>query len=97
MARRDSQRRAVKKHRRRLRRRGLVRLEVQVPAGDALLVRRVAGALRGEPEAATALRARVRGALASGERLGLKALLASAPLDGIDLVPRSDLPRDLFF
>ena len=68
-----------------------------MPAGDALLVRRVAEALRGEPEAATALRVRVRGALPSGERLGLKALLAAAPLDGIDLVRRPDLPRELIF
>ena len=66
-----------------------------MPAGDALLVRRVAGALRGAPEAATALRARVRETLASGERVGLKALLASAPLAGIALVRRPDLPREL--
>jgi len=95
MASRESQRRAVKRHRRRLRRRGLVRLEIQVPAEDAGLVRQLAGALRGKPEAAPLLRARVRDALAAEERRGLKALLAAAPLDGIDLVRPPDLPREV--
>lgn len=66
-----------------------------MPAPDAVLVRQVARVLRGEPGAATALRARVRQALASGERPGLKALLALAPLEGIDLVRRPDFPREL--
>jgi hypothetical protein len=51
-----SQIRATRSHRRRAAARGLVRVEVQAPRGDASLIRAVAETLRSEPEKAEALR-----------------------------------------
>jgi hypothetical protein len=51
-----SQIRATRSHRRRAAARGLVRVEVQAPRGDASLIRAVAETLRSEPEKAKALR-----------------------------------------
>ena len=79
----------VVSYRRRMKRKGIVRVEVQVRKQDAELVRRVAGALTDpalESEARTYLRQRFAGHSAKG----LKALLAAAPLEGIDF----DRPRD---
>lgn len=85
-----AQRKATAKHRARLRRRGLVRVEVQVPKADAALIRAAARALRDEPDLAPQVRAGLRRA-AAPPPAGLKELLASLPLEGIDL----DRPRDL--
>ena len=74
----------------RQKRRGMVRIEVQARKEDAALLRSVARALcdpAREAEARRLLRAR----FGSPEAVGLKALLASAPLEGIEL----DRPRDL--
>lgn len=50
----DARTKAVKTHRKRLRRRGLKRVEVTVPAQDTELVREIASALRANgPEAQT--------------------------------------------
>jgi hypothetical protein len=76
--------RAVAAHRARLRRRGLVRLEVHVPRGDANLVRRLAKAL-GDPRQQNEARMLLRGRFGEEEALDLKAYLASAPLEGIEL------------
>jgi hypothetical protein len=51
-----SQIRATRSHRRRAAARGLVRVEVQAPRGDASLIRAVAETLRSESEKAEALR-----------------------------------------
>jgi len=79
------QRKAVARHRKRLRRQGLVRLEVQAPREDAPLIRRIASALRRERDDVAAVRARLNRALGSEDHLGLKELLAAAPLEGIGL------------
>jgi hypothetical protein len=86
-----TQRKAVARHRSRLRRQGMVRLEVQASRGDADLIRRIARALRGDPAAVPTVRARLRQALGKEDVSGLKDLLAAAPLDGID-VARSRTP-----
>jgi hypothetical protein len=59
-----SQRKASSTNRRRAAARGLVRLEVQAPKGDAGLIKGLAKALRGEASRAKALRAMLEGALA---------------------------------
>ncbi len=82
----------LKRHRRRLKRRGILRVEVCVAAEDADLVRGVAGALA-DPERAGAARALLRAQFAPPA--GLKALLAAAPLDGIDLERSRDTGRDV--
>jgi len=79
----------VSRWRKRRRRQGFVRVEIQVRKEDAALVRGVATAL-GDPERETEIRAVLRERIATPRSGGLKALLASAPLEGIDL----ERPRD---
>ncbi|HEY8288817.1 MAG TPA: hypothetical protein VIG49_06075 [Acetobacteraceae bacterium] len=81
-------------HRARVGRRGFVRVEVHVRKEDASLIRCVAAALSdpgGEAETRLLLRQR----FASPSKASLKALLASAPLDGIDLARGHELGRDV--
>jgi hypothetical protein len=88
----SEKKKAVAAHRRRMKRLGLIRVEVKVRKEDAPLVRSVASALtdpRRERETRTLLRDR----LGSPRALGLKALLAAAPLDGIDLERARDMGR----
>jgi hypothetical protein len=89
-----SQRKPLSAYRRRLKRRGFVRVEVHVHKDDAALVRGVAQALADparEAEARTLLRKRFR----ADKKRGLKTLLAAAPLEGIDLTRDHNLGRDL--
>lgn len=89
-----SQKKALTAHRRRLKRRGIKRLEIHVRKDDAALIRGVAQALADparEADTRALLRKRFAGALAKG----LKALLAAAPLEGIDLTRDRDGERDV--
>jgi hypothetical protein len=79
-------------HRARLTRRGFVRVEVNVHKEDAYLVRAVAAALS-DPLRQTEARLLLRQRFVKPPKMGLKALLASAPLDGIDLDRSRDLGR----
>ncbi len=90
----SAQRNALSAYRRRLKRRGVVRLEVQVRKGDALLVRGVVAALA-DPDREAETRALLRERFGAGPAKGLKALLAAAPLDGIDLRRERDLGRNV--
>jgi len=83
---------ALTSHRRRMKRQGLVRVEVQVRREDASLVRSVAGALT-DPAHAVEARALLRERFAPGDAKGLKALLADAPLDGVELERVRDTGR----
>lgn len=81
-------------YRRRMKKRGFIRVYVQVREEDAPLLRRVAAALADSDrvfEARALLREHFRPSAAKG----LKALLADAPLDEIDLVRSSDAGRIL--
>ncbi len=81
-------------HRARMPRRGFVRVEVSVRKEDAILVRRVASALS-DPSRQAEARRLLEKRFAEPRKVSLKALLAAAPLDGIDL-DRSPAPgRDL--
>ena len=90
-----AQRKAVQDHRQRLKERGLVRLEVQAPETDRDLIRKIVGLLRGDPGRATEIRAKLRALVDEEPKPSLKALLASAPLEGIDLTRKQDLGREL--
>lgn len=81
-------------HRARKERQGFVRVEVNVRKEDASLVRRVASALSVLSRQAEA-RKLLRQRFAVPPNVSLKALLASAPLDGIDLTRRRDFGRDV--
>lgn len=62
----------------------MVRVEVRLSKADAPLLRRVAGALS-DPHRAADARSLLREYFAGSGGKGLKALLAAAPLEGIDL------------
>ena len=81
-------------YRRRMKSQGLVRVEVQVRKEDAPLVRSVAAALA-DPERAAEARALLRQRFEEPPAKGLKALLAEAPLEGIDLDRPRDTGRDI--
>lgn len=83
---------AVTEHRRRLRSRGLQRVEVQVRGEDAPLVRAVAAALV-DPDQAREARALLRRRFGPEPTRSLKELLAAAPLDDIDLTRSRDTGR----
>jgi hypothetical protein len=72
----------------------MVRFEIHVRKTDAALVRGLVTAL-GDPERENEARALLRERFGSGAATGLKALLASAPLDGIDLSRDRDSGRDI--
>lgn len=82
----------VTTYRRRLKQRGVVRVEVHVGKGDAPLIRGVAQALT-DPARESAARTLLRERFAT--TTGIKSLLASAPLEGIDLSRDRDLGRDV--
>ena len=83
----------VTQWRRRRQRQGFVRVEIQVRREDVALVRDVATALV-DPERGTETRAILRERIAALRSGGFKALLASAPLEGIDLERPRDFGRD---
>lgn len=84
----------VTRWRKRRQRQGFVRVEVQVRKEDANLVREVASALA-DPARAEGARALLRESFASARKGGLKALLAAAPLEGIELERSRDVGRDV--
>jgi hypothetical protein len=90
----NAQRKPLAAYRRRLKRRGMIRVEVHVRKGDAALVRGVARALS-DPAREAEARSVLRDHFGSGRATGLKALLAQAPLEGIDLTRERDLGRDV--
>ena len=71
-------------HRARMERQGFVRVEVTVRKEDARLLRQVASALA-DPVRQAEARRLLQAGLAAPPTTSLKALLASAPLEGIDL------------
>ena len=89
-----AQRKAVRNFRRRLKQQGMTRLEVHVRKDDASLVRDVVRALS-SPAQEQEARALLREHFGSGQAEGLKALLAAAPLEGINLSRERDLGRDV--
>ena len=86
----DARKSPVNAYRKRMKRQGFVRVEVQVRKEYAGLVREVATAL-GDPKREAETRELLRERIAPHAAKGLKALLASAPLEGIEI----DRPRDL--
>ena len=83
----------VTRWRKRRQRQGFVRVVVQVREEDVALVRNVAAALV-DPERETGTRAILREKIAAPRSGGLKALLASAPLEGIDLERSREFGRN---
>ena len=89
-----AQKKALAGYRRRLKRQGLVRLEVQVRKDDARLIRDIVTALA-DPDRGGEARVLLRERFGAHQAAGLKALLAAAPLEGIDLSRTHDFGRDV--
>jgi hypothetical protein len=89
-----TQQKAVSSFRKRLKHQGMARLEVNVRKDDAALVRNVVRALS-TPEQEKTARALLREHFGSKQAEGLKALLAAAPLEGINLGRDRDFGRDV--
>jgi hypothetical protein len=85
---------ALAAYRLRMKRRGFVRLEVHVRKTDAALVRDVVEALT-DRDREVEVRAVLRERFGRGAPKGLKALLAAAPLEGVELDRGRDLGRDI--
>lgn len=83
----------LERHRQHRKEAGIVRVEVQVPREDAPLLRHLARDLR-DPSREEAARAMLRRTVGAAP-VGLKALLASAPLEGIPLDRSPDTGRDV--
>ena len=86
--------RAVRDYRERLKRGGQTRCEVTVHRGDVDLIRTVAAALR-DPERGGPARALLRERFGAPTARGFKELLASCPLEGLDLTRPRDFGRDI--
>ena len=84
----------VASHRARKARQGFVRVEVNVLKEDASLVRQAAAALN-DPKRQANARALLRQRFAEPPSPSLKALLASAPLEEIDLDRHPDFGRHI--
>jgi hypothetical protein len=95
-----AQQKALASHRRRRRDSGIVRVEVQVPASDAEMVRGLAAVLRGAPDAARAARDQLRGVAAGPAGASVfdifGADLPDAYFEGVfEPAARRDPPRDV--
>jgi hypothetical protein len=95
-----AQKNALTDHRRRRRDRGIVRVEVQAPSVDAGLLKDVAAILRGDAEAAQAMRAQLRSAIANPRAGGVFDIFGSdLPDDSFEGVfettRQGDMPRDV--
>ena len=84
----------VATHRARMERKGFVRVEVNVRKDDAGLVRRVAAALS-DPVRQSEARRLLQLRFVESPKVNLKTLIASAPLDGIDLERSYDPGREV--
>ncbi|HEY1472962.1 MAG TPA: hypothetical protein VGF53_02640 [Pseudolabrys sp.] len=83
---------SLSNYRRRLKQRGVVRVEVHVRRNDAALLRGVARALS-DPAVEAETRALLRERFGVAKSDGLKELLASAPLEGINMIRKRDVGR----
>jgi hypothetical protein len=85
---------SVASHRARKARAGFVRVEISVRKEDAPLVRQIAAALA-DPTRQADARALLQQRFPAPATLSFKELLASAPLEGIELDRARDLGRDV--
>lgn len=89
----QAQKKAVANYRRRLKRKGLSRLEVRVREEDAPLIRQVAEALA-DPKRVRSAREALQRAIQQ-KQTNFKEFLASGPLGDIDLEREQDFGRDV--
>jgi hypothetical protein len=90
-----SQRKAVSRHRKRQKEKGMVRMEVSVPDSDRELIRQTAANLRAGGELAEKTRDALSSVLNPYEGMNLKELIESAPLEGLELERSKETWRDI--
>lgn len=94
---RAAAKKAVAEHRKRLKQRGLARVELRAPKEDAPLLREVADALA-DPARAPGARLLLREHFSAHRAKGLKELLAAAPPDlELDFGRSYDTGREIEF
>ncbi len=86
---------AVARHRKRRRRQGVVRVEVQVPKEDVARVRALSAVLRDPARAPTARTEIQRIVGPTTTALSFKELLASVPLGDLEIERIRDFPREI--
>lgn len=96
----SAQRKALTTHRRRRRDGGVIRVEVQVPAIDAGILRELAAILRGKSDAAQAMRNQLRSVVAKPRVASVFEIFGSDLPDDcfvgvFDQSHRGDTPRDV--
>jgi hypothetical protein len=80
-----SQKHAVKRHRKLQKKKGQIRLELNVPMQDREMLRSIASELRKGGFSAERMRLVLTSTLAGEELLDFKKFLELAPLDGVEL------------
>ena len=90
----NARRQAVAEHRKRLKSRGLVRIELRAPAQDAALLREIAAALA-DSERGARTRIALNELFAMHRARNFKEFLAAAPLEGLDLERNRDTGRQV--
>ena len=91
----QSQKKAVRRHRKRQKEKGLVRVEVNVPEVDKPLIRQLARNLCSGGQTAEHTRAVLTAALNPYEGMDLKQLLENSPLDELELERSRETWRDI--
>lgn len=91
----SSQKRAVSRFRKRQRKKGMARMEINLPEKDRELLRKTAANLRAGGKIAEQTRAALNSLINPYEGMGFKTLLESAPLEGVDLERSAETGRDI--
>ena len=91
-----AQKKAVQEHRKRQKKKGIVRMEVTVPDRDRELIRQTAANLRAGGDTAERTRTALSSVLNPYAGMNLKELLENAPpLDELDLERSKETARDI--
>ena len=93
----SSQRKAVSRHRRRQKEKGMVRMEVSVPDSDRELIRQTAANLRAGGKIAEQTRAAMNSIINPFAGMNLKELIEAMPLGELEIERSRETGRDIEF
>jgi len=92
-----SQRKAVSRHRRRQKEKGMVRMEVSVPDSDRELIRQAAANLRAGGKIAERTRAAMNSIINPFAGMNLKELIEAMPLEELEIERSKETGREIEF
>ncbi|MFC1695839.1 hypothetical protein ACFL1C_06920 [Pseudomonadota bacterium] len=92
-----SQRKAVSRHRRRQKEKGMVRMEVSVPDSDRELIRQAAANLRAGGKIAEQTRAAMNSIINPFAGMNLKELIEAMPLGELEIERSKETGREIEF